>query len=352
MTPSAQNFAGTRTADHCADRATAQADPRFPAASPDRTVCTRGLTASEGREQWREALESTFCEMDVAWPRRDTGFSADLSSGHVDALHLTRVRADPHQVTRSPAMVGTDHRDDLLLILAIGGELTVSQHDRSVTLSEGSFSMVDAAAPFVVEGLTEFEQIVLHTPRELLTSRLPEDTLLSALGTAHGGGAGLGGLLSRFLVDLSRTNDDLSDSARATTASTVLDLLATTVGEGVSQLSPTALGHQRDLRRVQQEMIRTLHLPGRGLAEISTELGMSVRYIHKLFEATDFTPRGFLTEERMKRARWLLLDSDRNVAEVGALVGYRDVAHFSRAFSSRFGTSPSRFRVTPRSPNP
>lgn len=347
MTPSAQKFVETRTAG----RTTARRDPSAPADVSGRTVCTRGLSATEGREKWREALESTFCEMDVAWPRRATGFSADLSSGHVDALHLTRVHAEPHQVTRSPAMVGTDHRDDLLLILAVGGELTVSQYDRSVSLAEGAFSMVDAAAPFVVEGLTEFEQIVLHTPRELLTSRLPEDVLLSTFGVAHGASVGLGGLLSRFLVDLSRTSADLSDCGRATTASTVLDLLATTVNERVSPLSPTVLGHQRDLRRVQQAMVHTLHLPGRGLAEISAELGMSVRYIHKLFESTGLTPRGFLTEERMKRARWLLLDSERTVAEVGALVGYRDVAHFSRAFSSKFGTSPSRFRATPRSPN-
>lgn len=346
MTRSARKFVGTRTAGD----STSGPDPATQTDAPARTVCTRGLAASEGREQWRVALESTFCEMDVVWPRQDTGFSADLSSSNIDELHLSRVRADPHQVTRSPSMVGTDQRDDLLLILAVDGELTVSQHDRSVTLSEGSFSMVDAAAPFIVEGLTEFEQIVLHTPRELLAARLPEDALISSFGIGHGGAAGLGGLLSRFLVDLSRTNDALSASARATTASTVLDLLATTVGERVTSLSPTALGHQRDLQRVQHEMVRTLHLPGRGLAEISADLGMSVRYVHKLFESTEFTPRGYLTEERMKRARWLLVDSDRSVAEVGAMVGYRDVSHFSRAFRSRFGTSPSRFRAAPRTP--
>lgn len=348
MTTSARKIAETRTADRSA---AGQALP--PSADvPHRTACTRGLSATEGREHWREALGATFCEMDVTWPRRDTGFTADLSSEHVDALHLSRVRADPHQVTRSPAMVGSDHRDDLLLILAVGGELTVSQYDRSVTLSEGAFSMVDASAPFIVEGLTVFEQLVLHTPRELLTSRLPEDALLSTFGVSHGGTSGIGGLLSRFLVDLSRTSAELSDGAQASTAGTVLDLLATTVGESVSPLSPTAIGHQRDLRRVQQEMVRKLHLPGRGLAEIGADLGMSVRYIHKIFEATGFTPRGFLTEERMKRARWLLLDSDHTVAEVGTLVGYSDVAHFSRAFSSHFGTSPSRFRATPRARNP
>ncbi|GLB63838.1 transcriptional regulator [Dietzia sp. NCCP-2495] len=347
MTPSAQKFDEKRTAGKCGPAP----DPAPRSGATARTVCTRGLSASEGREQWREALESTFCEMDVKWPRRDTGFSADLSSSDIDVLHLSRVRADPHRVTRSPAMVGTDQRDDLLLLLAVGGELTVSQRDRSVTLSDGSFSMVDAAAPFIVEGRTEFDQIVLHMPRALLAARLPDDTLVSSLGVGQCGATGLGGMLSRFLVDLSQTNDNLSDGALATTASTVLDLLATTVGERVPTHNPTARGHRRDLLRVQHEMIRTLHLPGRGLAEISADLGMSVRYVHKLFEITEFTPRGFLTEERLKRARWLLVDSDRSVAEVGALVGYRDVSHFSRAFSSRFGTSPSRFRASPHSPN-
>jgi len=212
MTSSAQKFDGTRTSGH----SLAGSDSALPTRTPARTVCTRGLSAGEGREQWREALETTFCDMDVGWPRRDTGFSADLSSGDIDVLHLSRVRADPHRVTRSPAMVGTDHRDDLLLILAVGGELTVSQHDQNVTLSEGSFSLVDAAAPFIVEGLTEFEQIVLHTPRGLLSARMPDEVLMSSFGVGHCGASGLGGMLSRFLVDLSRTNDDLSASARAT----------------------------------------------------------------------------------------------------------------------------------------
>jgi AraC-like DNA-binding protein len=52
-----------------------------------------------------------------------------------------------------------------------------------------------------------------------------------------------------------------------------------------------------------------------------------------------------LYARRFDRARSLLLQTDLPVADIAEQLGFRDVSHFSRAFSKHFGTSPGRYRT-------
>lgn len=56
------------------------------------------------------------------------------------------------------------------------------------------------------------------------------------------------------------------------------------------------------------------------------------------------SPRDFVKLHRMRYARRLLVESDRNISEVARLCGFADVATFSKAFRKEVGTSPSQYR--------
>ncbi|WP_288813742.1 helix-turn-helix transcriptional regulator, partial [uncultured Gordonia sp.] len=103
--------------------------------------------------------------------------------------------------------------------------------------------------------------------------------------------------------------------------------------------------HAADLRAVQNAMADHLHDPDHTIALVAAELGMSVRYVHKLFSTTGTTPRAWLYARRLEKARALLARSELGVADICAQVGFRDPSHFSRAFSRAFGVSPSRYRT-------
>ncbi|SLJ63129.1 Probable transcriptional regulator, AraC family [Mycobacteroides abscessus subsp. abscessus] len=111
-------------------------------------------------------------------------------------------------------------------------------------------------------------------------------------------------------------------------AGAVLDLLATALCEYATPLTATARVHAEDLRRVQHLMARRMHDPDQTLTEVGAELGST-----------------WLYDLRLARARTLLLDTDRTVADISVQVGFRDVSHFSRAFRRRFGASPAHFRA-------
>lgn len=82
------------------------------------------------------------------------------------------------------------------------------------------------------------------------------------------------------------------------------------------------------------------------LAAVAKALATSPRQLQRAYE--QFGDRSFrddLRARRMEVAAALLADPAIRVSEVARLVGYRQAPHFSRAFRSRHGVSPSAFRA-------
>ena len=72
---------------------------------------------------------------------------------------------------------------------------------------------------------------------------------------------------------------------------------------------------------------------------------MSPFYISHLFNRElDTTFLRYLTAIRIAKARQLLLDTNLQVTEIGALVGYATAKNFRCAFKRVVGVTPSEFR--------
>lgn len=71
-----------------------------------------------------------------------------------------------------------------------------------------------------------------------------------------------------------------------------------------------------------------------------------VGLIWKFRKFVGSTPSQYLIAMRMRTAKNLLLDSNLAIKEIAVRCGYDNPYYFSNAFSSFFGTSPSKFRKT------
>ena len=81
------------------------------------------------------------------------------------------------------------------------------------------------------------------------------------------------------------------------------------------------------------------------LETLAAELYLSVsRAGHLVREQTGSTFSQLLEEERMLRARHLLLDTPRKLSDIAAAVGYSNACYFNRLFARRFGVSPGQYR--------
>lgn len=81
------------------------------------------------------------------------------------------------------------------------------------------------------------------------------------------------------------------------------------------------------------------------LAFVAKECGLSVSHFARSFKTTFGMPvHRWVTEQRVTRAKKLLLNSNDSLLEIAFLAGFSDQASFNRTFAKLTGTSPGRWR--------
>lgn len=86
---------------------------------------------------------------------------------------------------------------------------------------------------------------------------------------------------------------------------------------------------------------RELHDARFRIDAVAEALSLSPRQFRRLFlELAGQTPRAFLRQRRVERARALLADETLLVADVARAVGYADASAFGRAFRAVTGEAP------------
>ena len=79
--------------------------------------------------------------------------------------------------------------------------------------------------------------------------------------------------------------------------------------------------------------------------DIAKNCQLERSYFGKIFKGViGQSPQEFLVHYRMAKAAALLTTSDRQISEIGALVGYPNALHFSRAFKRVYQISPREYR--------
>lgn len=84
---------------------------------------------------------------------------------------------------------------------------------------------------------------------------------------------------------------------------------------------------------------------GVSLSEVADIAYMSPFHFHRLFtERYGMTPQEFKTQQRLDKAKQMLLEDSLSISEIAFHLGYESPASFSTLFRRRFGMNPSEFR--------
>ena len=114
--------------------------------------------------------------------------------------------------------------------------------------------------------------------------------------------------------------------------------------EMLEQRGPEEARLHPKLRRALGFIRRNISRPF-SLSELARESGISLSYLNLLFRREfGVGPLAWISGCRMRRARQLLLDPSRNIAEIAELVGCTDANYFTRRFRQFHGVSPLEFR--------
>ena len=101
------------------------------------------------------------------------------------------------------------------------------------------------------------------------------------------------------------------------------------------------------MERIMKSVNANMSNPSYTVDTMAEDVGISRAQLHrKMKEMTGIATGKFLRNLRMEQAARLLREGKINVAQIADRVGYADQAHFSTAFKSHFGQSPSEYAET------
>jgi AraC-like DNA-binding protein len=160
-------------------------------------------------------------------------------------------------------------------------------------------------------------------------------------------------LFAQFLIDLTGSADPVPDPCGVAEAlrHTTIALLLERLGPG-SGFTPATrcLLYQQWIRAV---IARKSAEPDLNPADIACAVGISERYLHRLFRDSDQTPMQLVKASRLDHCYRDLLDpalAARSVSEIARARGYQRTDQFARDFRQRFAIPATQLRRTSTKP--
>lgn len=308
-------------------------------------LTTAGLSQADRVCFWADLVCDTFVELDCAVAAPDV-FHGKIDRLQVGELEFSHVTSSQHVVTRTRTRIAHSNRDDFLLSLQTSGRGILSQGGRQAVLQAGDFAIYDTSRPYDLRFDADFSQLVLRLPRRVVTSRIAEIERLTAQSIT--GARGIGKLAAAFLQQLHAQLAELDPLTLPRVQASAVDLIAAAVAEQAGLPTDTSEYHILLRRRVGAYIDRNLADPRLSCETIAAAHGISARHLRKVFETASLSLSELIWARRLEQARRDLTDplqAHVSVTRIGYDVGFKDAAHFSRAFKSAFGETPSALRA-------
>jgi len=274
-------------------------------------------------------------------------FSHQVLTGTIGELQVTSVSGPSLEAARSRRLIRESDQELFKIDVQARGQSVVLQDGREAVLRPGDFTLVDLSDPSKLASSHDHEVIAVMFAPGLLPLSMDELTRLTALRFA--GDNGVGGMVSSLGGHLRHHLDDYDSAARLGLAAALTDLLGVALAGRLDRHSTVPRDSRRRalLLRVRAFIDRRLDDPRLSPGEIAAAHFISVRQLHKLFEAEETTVAGWIRTRRLERFRHDLVDPAFQALSVGAIAtrsGFIDAPHFTRAFRAAYGVPPAEYR--------
>lgn len=282
-------------------------------------------------------------------PEHRAHFRGRFSAVAINGAILSNMRASPYLVTRGAVDISRTSSDSLCIYQQTGGASwfnTAGEGEFRITAGEFAISHSDLpykTAPTTAHG---FDLRVLKIPlagRDLFA------------GSAQGLVPALVNDKPRLKTAIAATFAALvADAAQHPDADFEQDVghlaqLALLARSRVAPGSPETRAALRFgfLKAARNVLAQNLHRPGLSPLAVATELGVSVRQLHLLFEPTGRSFARTLMAMRLGEARRMIqgVMSTRPIADVAYACGFDSMATFYRVFRQTYGMTPNELRA-------
>ena len=311
-----------------------------------------GYDDSDYRQHWPllfgENLKKEIAASHLFWEfesGKKLGLAGQVASRSVGPVKLGWVKLTQERDTlrgkRTSKEIASNSEPYMTIVIPIRGSIVLKTGLEEEKVSDSQFAFWTSTIPMAFEiKQATYEQFSILVPQRVLRAnvraceslhcvRVQNKNIFTDLFYAHARTLiqAIDDPFTQFEMSLTQVTtsivDAIIDSAQASKNSTLdwLDRIKVFVDCHISDenLSPTS---------------------------VSRALGISTRYIHKVFESESQTLCEWITNRRLEKSANYLLCSKLSVTEVSIKSGFKSSSHFSRMFKKNFGLSPSEYRFS------
>lgn len=305
-------------------------------------------------EDWHSKVGDCYFPLAVdRYDQSGDDLDGSIVNGQLGHLHISRLRSSPVIYRRERHHFRRQSDHSFLVTLPHEAPVRFNQFGREVVCAPDEFILETSNSPYVFEYDRANAMTVIKVPANLLSDRVPTPEDFCAM--RYSGREGTGAMFLNMIQSMIAQADHLSDSVALRCSEHAIDLLALALTSSTPNRAQFSSSVRRcHLDRVSLFVMHNLADMELSPQSISEACGLSVRYLHLLFEPTGWTCWQWIRECRLSRCFNALLEpcnDARSIAEVCYRWGFSDQTTFSRAFKSRFAMTPGdvrRHRLTLR----
>jgi AraC-like DNA-binding protein len=261
-------------------------------------------------------------------------------------LGIVSGTSSPVRYVRKRHLIDTD---DVALSIAVSGETRFAMCGREYTMRSGDATLTGAGEGGINE-CTDCRYLVLRVPAKAITPDRPVGDLIGRRIPAKTPALQL---LRGYLGILDEPAAFATAQMQHTLATHVHDLVGLTLG---ATRDATEVAKQRGagaarLRAIKADIADNLACEGLSVTAVAARHRLQVRYVQRLFESEGTSFTQFVLEQRLARARQILVDprlAHLKVSTVASEAGFANMSHFSATFRRRYGVAPSDLREQAR----
>lgn len=312
---------------------------------PLESISTRDVVPSRRANFWSEVISRVFTQLRME-PTSPDDFNAELRGTVLGSKSLAQVVSSPTFIEHSKFRAERTDQHVFLVHLQARGESVNRQNGREATLKAGDLTLCDSARPYSLHFASINDMIVLRIPAAELRERMEQPELFTACKIA--GDQGAGAVVSQTLQSLwQQCLNGLEPALAERLLTNCLDLLVTALSLGEHNV--VSHGAMRNATQLRVRYYVEDHLTESDLSAtlVAGAIGISSRYVHRLFEDDGETLGEFIQRRRLERCALTLQNPaqrSRSVTEIAFAFGFCDPSFFCRRFKKRFGMTPRDYR--------
>ncbi|MET0821073.1 MAG: helix-turn-helix domain-containing protein [Aeromicrobium sp.] len=259
-------------------------------------------------------------------------------------LQLNVLDAGPMQVAHGFHPSHRDDGDQYKLVLQVSGTAMVEHDGVESTLTAGDMVLCDTSRPYTFTYDAAFRTAMVLLPRTAIP--LQPSALRTLTGRRIAAQTGTGQTVAALVTSLTSQTGAVSDTAAGRLADGTKSMITALLAEQLTEIAPL-MSSPAIMVRAREHIER--HLSDEELSPdaIAEALGISRRYLFKLFADEGTTVSAWIRKRRLERCALDLVDPVTKHQQIGLIAarwGLVDGRHFSRLFRAEYACTPREYR--------